>query len=160
MAPFSAIRSKINRAITAYLISAGCGTANDISPSNSAQITTYPNTKVKSAIATPNPVLSGDYKVQVQISIKGSAVTGSVADFDARVEKTGDALMQSDDNVSLRATATLINAAGRALGGDMLDFTITEFYDAGSGDGEADAVGCDWEEILLFNVTAANANVD
>lgn len=178
------LRSKLNRAVAAYLVSAGCGSVNDILPAQSTATRPYPNTTVKSTIGTPDPPLSGDYRVKLHISIKGSATQGvsepnpqlSRVNFDNRVSQTFDALMESDNGIDLEATAVLITAAGRALAvpadgspaailfaqnnADMADFSCLQWVDGGFGDGPANDEGCSWEEILIFDVLACASNVD
>lgn len=180
-APFNNIRSKLARAICAYLASqpngVNCGTAADILPYNTTAEKTFPNTTVKPAVATPDPPLTGRYSIPVHISIKGFAgqsANDRQADpetprdaFDSRLANTFDALMGSDDGQTLRVTAKAITAAGRALAvsdgahhADMANFTLTGWYDGGFGEGQPDEVGCDWEEILIFNAVCCGENVD
>src|ERR1035437_5076897 len=123
-APFNRIRSKLNRAIVAYLIEKGCGSADDTFPENTQKNRTYPVTTVRAGVATPAVPLTGIRSVPVHITIRGSAATNPdtrvvVVDareaFDLRLSAVYDALMQSDDNRTLRATAAAITSAGRAL---------------------------------------------
>jgi hypothetical protein len=174
-APFNRLRSKLNRAICAYLIKEGCGTAADTAPENSQQIKSYPNTTVRAGIATPNPALTGNRDIPVHIGIRGSAVrdpanltdvTTARKAFDDRLASVYDALMQGD-GATLRATAAAITAAGRALAisapgtnADMADFTCQAWYDGGEGDAEPDQEGTRWEEILIFRAFCAPSNVD
>lgn len=178
------VDSKLERAIVAYLISVDCGDEEDIFHSMSMGTRGFPNTTVLPVNGTPEPKFTGDYRIQVWVSIKGSASTGTdetnplagqVA-FIQRVQQTWDALMQTDDEQTLRYTATAITAAGRALAvavdasdeaiqfaannADMADFTVIEWEDAGFGQGKADPQGHDWERVLMFSALAASANVD
>ena len=184
IAPFNNLRSKLNRAIAAYLVSQGCGGVGDVVPANSRQPKSYPNTTVQSTLSKPEVPLTGLRRVTVHISIKGSAVIDpsepnpEVAriNFDKRVAQTYDALMQSDDDETLRATAAAITEAGRALAvpaddspeaaqfaannSDMEDFTCSSWYDMGEGDGEPSGEGCAWNEILIFEALASPSNTD
>lgn len=183
-APYSKTRSKLNRAIAAYLVSVGAGGPDDVSPANSRASKGYPNTTVRATLSKPEVALTGLRRITVHISIKGSATqnpkepNSDVArlNFDKRVGDAEDALMQSADGQSLRETARLITAAGRALAvavdgsdeavllaannADMVDFTCSGWYDAGEGDGEAEGEGCSWEEILIFEALCSPSNVD
>jgi hypothetical protein len=186
-APFQNLRSKLNRAICAYLLTfEDTGTAQDISPGNSQSKNVYPLTIVHSTIARPNPPLTGIYQITVHISVKGSATQTNGepnpefarVQFDQRLAATYDAMMQSDDNQSLLATAKGISAAGRALAvdasngadanqvqfaannADMVDFTCEAVYDGGFGDGKPDEEGCSWVEILIFDCLCASINCD
>lgn len=184
-APYSNLRSKLNRAIAAYLVSVGAGSIEDVAPANSAGSSKYPNTTVRATMSKADVALTGLRRISVQISIKGSATIGinepnkdvSRLNFDTRVANTDDALMQTDDGQTLRATAGLIAAAGRALAvvvdpndpksvlfaannADMVDFTCQGWYDVGEGDGEANEEGCSWEEILMFEALCSPSNVD
>lgn len=173
--PFNRLRSKLNRAIAAYLVSAGAGSADDVSPANSRQSKGYPNTTVRATIAKPEVPLTGIRRITVHISVKGSAVqenseTSEEAAreaFDQRLAQTADALMQSDDGRTIRATAAAITAAGRQLAvdnptdhADMADFTCQAWYDGGEGDAPPDEVGTSWEEILIFEAVCSASNVD
>jgi len=172
------LRSKLDRAVVAYLISVGAGSDKDTFPANSIESTEYPLTVAQTLGGIPDPVLVGNYKMRIAVSVKGS-VSKFIDDtndqaarmaHDERVSDVFDALMQSDDDRTLRATARLINAAGRALAmypvdiaahnADMADFTIIQWLDGGFGDGKSDEAGCDWIETLYFDVIACPSNVD
>lgn len=183
-APYHNLRSKLNRAIAAYLISKGVGGPSDTGPANARTLSTYPRTTVRATIGKPEPPLTGNYRVPVHVSIKASATQEpdepnlDIARklFDERLANVFDALMQSDDDQTLRKTADDITAAGRALAvavdaspeavqfaannADMVDFTLLGWYDGGFGDGEPDAEGNAWEEILIFEALCCASNVD
>ena len=179
-APYNNLRSKLNRAIAAYLISSGCGSIGDIYADESTFENFYPNTTVTAKLSRPDSPFTGNRRITVYVSIKGSAVladgetdtTQPRVQFDARVALTMDALLQTDDNQTLRFTAAAITAAGQALAvdksngvdpaqaqfaqdnADMADFTCLSWFENGEGDGEADAEACSWEEILMFDAIA------
>jgi hypothetical protein len=131
-APYNNTRSKLDRAICAWLVTQpGCGSVNDILPSVSVFLKSYPNTTVETVLSKPQSRFSGNRWCDVHVRIAGSAVKqvpqpGQLAPsqaprelFDARVGSTIDALMQSDTNgVDLAATAIEITNAGRALAVD------------------------------------------
>jgi len=153
-------------------------------PANTTSPNKYPNTTVRATLSLAEVALTGLRRVKVHISIKGSAVQrpgepnegASRVEFDKRVATTYDALMQTEDGQTLRGTAAAITEAGRALAvavdgseeaqqlaannADMVDFTCQGWYDAGEGDGEADAEGCSWEEILMFEALCSPSNTD
>jgi hypothetical protein len=182
--PFNNIRSKLSRAIAAYLIDAGAGTEADTLPHTSVANTAYPNTVVRATLSKPEVPMSGMRRVTVHISIKGSATNvpkesnpqKARVQFDQRVADVCDALMQTDDDETYRATARLITIAGRDLAtpadatpeaaqaaannADMEDFTCQGWYDGGEGDGAADAEGCSWEEILIFEALVSPSDTD
>jgi hypothetical protein len=177
VASFSKTRSKLNRAICAYLISVGAGSKDDTTPANSPGPSSYPRTTVRATMSIPEVHMTGLRRVRVHISVKGSAALKpeepnpdlARAQFDERLGAVYDALMQTaaTDGQTLSWTAQAITAAGQAMAtavdnsdaaalfarnnADMADFTCHAWYDAGEGDGEADAEGCDWEEILMFD---------
>jgi hypothetical protein len=184
-APYNKLRSKVNRAIAAYLISAGAGSTTDTVPANTKTVKVYPNTTVKATLSLPEVHFVALRRVKVHISIKGSATqdpTETDLDaprklFDDRVSQVYDAMMQTSDNQTLHATALLITSAGRALAvsqqpgnpasdqvaadnADMVDFSLQAVYDMGEGDGEPSEDGTSWEEILMFDVLASPSNVD
>ena len=183
-APYSTLRSKLDRAICAYLISVGAGSSDDTTPNATQATYAYPTTTVHATTGQPDPPFTGNYRITVHISIKGSA-SQAVGDpnpqeawaaFNARVATVQDALMSGNGCDSLADTAAAINAAGRALAtvvdptnpasvqfsannADMVDFTLIQWIDRGFGDGQADAKGCTWEEILVFEAYCCSANV-
>lgn len=186
-APYSNLRSKLDRAICAFLVDQGCGSQESIVPFASLESAGYPNTEVHSVISKPDPDFSGNRRIQVHVTIQGSATKdpnnptsqSPRVEFDKRVAQTIDALMQTDDNgQSLRATAVLITAAGRALAvaadatpeaiqfaadnADMVDFTCQMWLDVSEGDGEIDAddEGCSWKEVAVFEALASPSNTD
>jgi len=174
-APYHNLRSKLNRAIAAYLIGAGAGTVDDTFPATSVKPKGYLNTTIKSQIGRPEVPNTGIYRITVHVIIRGSAVMENAEPnlesarlgFEDRLSTVCDALMQSDGR-GLKVTATAITAAGRALAtgddaannADMGDFTVTAWYDAGFGAGEADAEGTAWEEVLIFEAVCCAKNVD
>jgi hypothetical protein len=183
-APYNVLRSKLNRALVAYLVNSGAGGIPDIFPGNSVGEKSYPNTVVLSTLSRPEIPMTGIRRISVHISIKGSATQKTNAesnpeqarvDFDNRCATTYDALMQTVDGQTLKATAVLITAAGQAMAvpvdgtaaaikfannnADMADFTCQEWYDIGEGDGEADAEGCSWEEILMFEAVVSGSAI-
>lgn len=163
-----------------YLVSVGAGTFNDVTPQNSETVNIYPNTEIHALVGKPEVKSQGLYRIPVRIVIKGSAVEDAQNTeyekarkaFDARVALTMDKLMQTDDDETLKYTATQITLAGRALktnsdpniaaaNQDMDAFSLTQWYDGGMGDGsEVDHVGCSWVEVLLFEAVACASNVD
>ena len=182
-APFNNLRSKTGRAIAAWLIAQNAGTIADTFPDYTQAERAYPSTTVKVVRGMPDPPLTGNYRCTVRVSIKGSAAKdandpgdpGRVA-FDARVASVIDALLKSDDDQTFRAVAGGVSAAGRALAvpanqspdalafaqqnADMVDFTCGEWNDMGFGEGAADAEGCSWEEVVIFEAVTCAANVD
>lgn len=174
-APWNNLRSKLDRAICAFLTSQGTGSVVDIVPTVKGTIAQFPITIVHSTVLRPYPVMTGDYRGEVHISIRGSAVLAQTEpnldrgriDFDKRIAQTMDALMQTNDNATLVYTAQQITLAGQAMAvaadaspaaiafaannADMADFTCINWFDGGFGDGQPDESGCNWEEILIFD---------
>lgn len=167
--------SKLSRAIAGYLVSAGVGTNASTLPLFSNKARPYPNVTVIPARGNPEPATCGNYRFQINISVKGSNAkdpnstnqeAGRVA-FDALVKQAQESLMLSDDQQTLRATYRLINNAAHALAvavdetpdavqfaannADMVDFTIIEWSDLGFALGTADEEGCSWEQVLIFD---------
>ena len=188
MAACTNLPSKLSRAIGAYLVSAGID-QSQVFPHFSAKERTFENGPIVSPLiypGQPSPSFTGDRRFKVGLQVKGneandgSAGAGEAARliFDAFVGQVGEALMQSDDETTLRATATLINTAGRALAvagtsdeesekedwrkavnnADMEDFTVTQWIDSTFGGGEAK--DCSWEIMIMFEATACESNVD
>lgn len=168
-APYNNVRSKLARAIVAYLQSLGgnVGLAASISPQNIAADSTYPITVVRVTRLRPDPQFVGNYIGPVHITIKGSAATSTRLAFDTRVAATADAMMKSEfSNSDFDYTAGQINLAGRALAisnpatdADMVDFTCLNIYDDGFGDAAPDEEGTAWQEVLVFNIRTCGSNV-
>lgn len=183
--PFNKLRSKVNRAVAAYLVSVGAGSFEDTVAANTRTPTGYPNTTVHATLSHAEVNMTGLRRVKLQISIKGSATTDpndpnpddTRVQFDNRIGLVYDAMMQTADGQTLHETARLITLAGRALAvsmqpgdpkadqlaqnnADMVDFTCQAVYDMGEGDGEPSEDGTAWEEILLFDILASPSNVD
>lgn len=184
-APFNKLRSKVDRAICAYLISVGAGGPDDTVPANTRIPKTATNTTVRSTLSMAEVPMTAIRRVKLQISIKGSALINpgepnpdeARKAFDDRIAAVYDAMMQTTDGETLRSTALAITAAGRAMAvsqqpgnpasdlfaannADMVDFTCQAVYDMGEGDGEASDEASSWEEILLFDILASPSNVD
>lgn len=179
-APYGNIRSKLSRALAAYLATfnsppVGNGPYTNVFSQFSEAQKTYPNTVCRVVQGQSEPPLSGDYICKVQIHIRGSAanVTAAAdldsirAAFDSRCAATHDAFMVTDSTgQDLTATALAITAAARALAAsspannaDLADFTLIMWNDNGFGEGNADAAGCSWEEVFVFEALCCAKNV-
>jgi hypothetical protein len=184
--PYSNLQSKLERAIVAYLISKQCGTAADIFPFESVRTRSFPNTTVDTAIAVPDPLGSGNYRIPTLTSVKGSAAVAPGAvnpaaprmAFDARVALTGDMLAQTDNQEDLKATAVDITTIGRALAvdasngadpvqvqiaannADMADFTIHAWFERGFGKTTAKDDGCAWEIVILHEAVCCASAIN
>lgn len=178
-APYNNVPSKLERAIVAYLITQGAGTITDVFPSRAVAARDFPNTTVIPVRGVPVALFTGNYTFTVHILIAGSATlpTGESnpdtawVQFEQRVAATNDAMMMSTDGQTLFATAAAITAAGRALatGGttqqqannkDMADFTCLQVVDGGYGNGDARSAGCDWLEVITFNIDACGSAIN
>ena len=175
------LRSKCDRAITAYLQS--MGVAGDIYPANSSAEREVPCVTVLSHSGRAEVPITGIYRFQVRIRIQGHA--GQQPDetnpeaqrvsLDELVVGVSDAMMQSGDGDDLQATAAAITASGRALAtdpdaqraannADMVDFTCQSLYDTGlDGGNPSTGGGVDgnyWVEDLLFEAVCCATNTD
>lgn len=176
-APYNNLRSKLNRAVVAYLVSAGCGSEADVLPFHTRELKNVQNqeanTTVRARTGRPRVEMSGDYDVMLQITVRGSAVqevgddteTARLA-FDDRVARTFDAMMQSENGYDLNYTAQLITDSGRGLAvsdpvnnADMYDFTVLSIKDGGFGDANPNEQECLWEEVLMFEVCCCAGNL-
>lgn len=172
-APFSNLRSKLARAVVAHLIESDAGTAADVLPFNAKGHKSLPNTTVIARAGRPEAQFTGNYRVLLHIVVRGRSaqavgdadLTRARREFDDRVAKTYDAMMQGADE-TLRYTAAAITtaahakaAASPATDADLADFTALWLQDMGFGDGEPDEAGY-WEEILAFEVVCCASAVD
>lgn len=174
-APFNNLRSKLNRAVAAYLVGAGAGTTEDVLPFTTRVAKTFPNTTVRARMGKPEPSFTGNYAIVLHITVRGSAAqdpteaneeAARIA-FDERVALTADAMMQTDNNADLAYTAQAITDAGRALAisdpdnhADMADFKCHVLRDDGFGDPSPDEQEAFWEEILVFEAVCSAIAVD
>lgn len=187
MAAPTNLASKLSRAICAYLVAQEISqeqvypmfTAKTRKFDNGPIVTpiVYPG--------KPDPAFSGTRRFQVAVSIKGTAshdlsdanAETERVEFDAFVGAVWEALMQTDesDGQTLNATRDAINAAGAAMAvagdaateaakepwcqatnnTDMTDFSVLQWVDRDMGMGEAR--DCNWEMVLMFEVSAAEA---
>lgn len=173
--PFNNVSSKLSRAICFYLISAGVDPIGGVNPIYTEDTSTYPNIKVIPQLLRPDPHYSGNYRGAVAVSIKGSVAgaqnqTAQAAReaFDTLCASTLDALsLSSDSGGDWQATANLINTAAYAQAvaspttdSDLADFTMLQWIDGGFGPGKADAEGCSWEVVLMFEALCCGSNVN
>lgn len=171
--------SKLSRAICAYLVSSGACTPLQAFPHFSTRRRNFDNGPIVTPMVLPGepePLATGDNRFKVHVSIKGSSSNDDTDEendtnliaFEELVGAVRDALMQSDDEVSLEATYKLINAAAYALPGqgdaktqarnaDMINFTLMQWTDSTYGAGQAK--DCDWEIVLMFNASAAESQI-
>lgn len=165
--------SQCDRAIRAFLISQGCGSAEDINVAYSVSTNTYPNTVVKSISSTHLVENSGLERIQVQLQFKQTAAIDpgepnpefTRVQLDLRVGQSLAAMLQTSDNYTLDATAALITVAGQALAvsdgspagnqsalnnADMAQFTMQHLYYKGAARGQPDDDNASWVEVRNF----------
>jgi len=174
-APYHNLGSKLDRAIVAYLISEGAGTAGDVYPANRSGTKVLPNTTVQAFRGQPNPVCDGNYNVDVKVLVSMPAAEQPGSEntqaqrvaFDERLARTFDALHLSDDGDTLKATADAITDAGRDLAdsdpdnnADMADFTCLSVLNLGFDRGEPDDAACAFVEVLTIRCNCCPSNVD
>lgn len=190
MAACTNLPSKLSRAICAYLVSVGID-QDQVFPQFTATQRTFANGPIVTPLifpGQPEPAFTGDKRFKVGVSIKGTETNSGAAGagetlrvaFDALVGQVNEALMQTDeaDGLTLKATMTAINEAGRELAvagtddeeaaktywrkqvnnADMADFTLTNWVDSTIGAGEAK--DCSWEIVIMFDGSACESNVD
>jgi hypothetical protein len=185
-APFSCPRSKLDRAIVAYLKSQGV--ADYVVPAAwSGQLdmdATPVWVVIRSHNGTPETALSNIWHFQVECAVHAPAQlpvnapnpgANRVA-LDQVFASMFDALMQSGNVQDLQATADLITSNGRALAtspdaqqaannADMVDFTCLAWYPPIALDfgHPRDGGGVDnttWKEFATFKAIAVPYNVD
>lgn len=183
-----AILSKISRAFSAYLISAKCGSKDDILQFRGVSQKGLPNTVVDFATTgTAEPENMQNTRVTVAITIRSSATSGNGSDnpdapwilHNQRIDAHYSALTQANEgDEDLELTRKLINQAARSLAvdqsngtdpdaaqfaannADMENFTINEYHYVGVGLGREDEDGTYFEDVLMFSVLACENNVD
>lgn len=179
-APYHNLRSKLNRALVAYLVSQSAGDAASVVPFASRLPKEFNAdgvvTIVRARMGRPDTKFTGNYSITAHLIIRGSAAQDpSAAEpgdeaarkaFDERIAKTYDAMMQSSDGQTLRWTAYEISDQGRALAtsspadnADMADFTVLRVEDGGFGDPDPNEQDHIWEEVLVFEITCCASNI-
>lgn len=178
------LRSKVDRAVVAYLKSQGV--ADHIYPFNYSGTREFPSVTVKAGRprgmpSTSEVKYSGDYRFLVTINVQhqGNVQEGEDSEknrvaLDELTKAVYEALMQSADSGpnqnNLKATAALIQAAGRALktnpitaiannNADMDEFSMTHWEESAL-DADVNEDGNAFIEILLFECVACASNVD
>lgn len=172
----------LDRAIKAFLISMGCGGAENINVAYSQATNEYPNAVIKSFQSTHAPENTGIEVYQVQIQAKQSAVTavnepnpeGSRVILDNFIGQILASMMQSSDGYTFDYTAGLITAAGQALAvsdgspqgdlsaqnnADMAEFTLDHLYYKGASRGQPDDDAAAWVEVRNFECHAYASSV-
>lgn len=182
-APFSNLRSKLDRAVAAYLIAQKVGTGTNVFPANRSgdiDLAEGPVIIVRSHSGTPEHPLGGIWRFRVEVSIHGSAApqptdtsdqTERLA-LDQMTAQAGDALGQSaDDMQSYQATADGITAAAQASAvvansnnADLVDFTLQFWGVAGLDGGNPRAQGAPmdttvFKEFMDFEAVCCASNV-
>jgi hypothetical protein len=178
-APYSSPRSKLDRAIVAYLIAQGVGDNTNIFPANSSRDRSLPNLTIHASGGSHEFPLSGTYRFNVRVICKyPAAIQPDAADptnsetnrlaADALFAAAVDALMQGESGTStLAVTATAITTAGRDLAttdpdnhADMADFTCIQWLDTGFDGGVPEEESSAWAEIATFQAVVTSANTD
>lgn len=181
-APYSNLRSKLDRAIVAYLISLAdpkVGTAADILPAYMSSDKPVLSTVVQSSQGPEDPPFTGNHNMAVKVRIKVPAAnqpgqTNPMANrvvLDARSAATFDAFHQTANNCDYGETARLISAAGRALAtsgtvtdqannADMVDFTCQWIQDMSIAGGEPDDEATAFVDVITFSARCCPSNTD
>ena len=177
-APYSSPRSKLDRAIVAYLIAQGVGDNTNIFPANSSRDRALPNLTIHASGGSPEFPLSGTYRFNVRVICKYPGAiqpTDELTNYetnrlaaDELFASAVDALMQGETGTStLAVTATAITTAGRALAdsdpanhADMADFTCIQWLDTGFDGGVPEEESSTWAEIATFQAVVTSANTD
>ena len=156
------LRSKTDRAIAAYLASTVAGAT--AYPANSPADRVFPCITVKASDGRPDPQFSGVYRCSVTVEVQYSPDNDTGSDgemarvrLDALADKVAEALMQSDNDQNLKATANAITAAARAKAvaspiydADLADFTCDLVFETGFAGGRTNDEGSAWVELLTF----------
>jgi hypothetical protein len=174
-APYHNLLSKLDRALMAYLIAKGAGTAADVFPAKRSELKALPCTVLYSEKGTEIANNSGAYSCKTAVMVKTVAVNdiGQVAETarlasETRVAKTFDLFKQNFDapaaDTSGEALATDITAAARALAisdpthhADLADFTALDVIDKGieAGFDDNDV----WVDTLNLEIPCCPGNV-
>jgi hypothetical protein len=178
---FTNLPSKLSRAIAAYLVAAGAVPAERCFPifTSRERPNDGPIVDVVPGVGQRSPALSGNFRFPINIIISGSAKrasheggnpntakdTARIA-FDAQVGAVREALMQTETNTDLKATAEMINAAAYAKAvadaesnGDLDELTIMDWYEGVFGPGKSEDDRHDWVMVVQFEADVAETKL-
>jgi hypothetical protein len=159
---FHNISSKANKALVAYLIAQGAGTADDVFSAKRADTQPYPPfTVVDSESWAEAQEYSGAFLVRCNVEVhtnaapdKGEDTETMVLDSDERVQATGDALMNQ----------TIGASDGYGLGeeitsaGGVTNFTCISARLVGGEDGRDEKQG-EWVDIFKMELLCTPSDV-
>lgn len=160
--------SKVDRALAAYLISVGAGTADDVYSAKRSLDKALPHTVCHAQRWTLLSPYTATYLVQAQVLVKTNAavdVDESESDVkdpsEERVGATFDAFFFADENASAgNDLADAITAAARASGdADLSEFTVQNVEVKG-GDAGQDRHGPAWMDAIDLELVVCPKNVD
>lgn len=170
-APYNNPGSKLDRAVAAYLVSAGAGTSDEVYTSADSRERQRPSVTVSSLRGQEEFPFSVNWVIELQVKITAPAAMQSGDTnfekyrklFDARVATTYDALHQNADGEDgYEQTARNITNAALLLASnnptdhaDLADFSCLFFQDMGFERGEPNDQSAAFIEILKFKVTVA-----
>jgi hypothetical protein len=176
-APYHNLLSKCDRAIAAYIISLGAGTAADVLPAKLSRTKSLPCTIVWSENGTELVPYSGDYQVKTTVMVKCKAAVDVGREADSarvasedRVAKTFDAFhtnisTSGNPNNSGVNLADAITTAGRLLAaedsvnhGDMVDFTVLDVLIKGP-EASFEEDGAAWVDSMNLELIVCPGNV-
>jgi len=159
------ILSKVDRALAAYLISEGAGSADDVYPAKRSLDKALPNTvchAMKWRFLSPN---SGIYVVTAQVMVKTLAALdadeeqAAVKDpSEERVSATFDAFFSGVDSASDTLAESITAAARNSGDADLQDFTIQSCEVTG-GDGGVDRNGPAWMDAIDLEIVCCPSDV-
>ncbi len=172
--PTHHICSKVDRAIVAYLIAQGAGTADDVWPAKRSLNKTQDGTIVwsHSAIPPADDLYSGNRMVETFVEVRSLGVIeaeeGDDAPrlaSDARVGATWDAFAALGDiNASDKLAAEITDAARATGASDLQELTIQSVRIIAENQGfnprSRFAEGQMWVDALHLQMLVSPANVD
>lgn len=175
LTPIPNFGSQLDRAIVAYLIAMGAGTAADTFPAYQSGTKKLPNTTIRAFQSQHEVKGSGNevYNVSIQSKFPAAVQPGQSNPHanwlgsDRRIGLILAAMLQTDDGETLRKVATDITTAGRALAvsdptnnSDMAEFTLEEIYFRGSARGTPEEDATAFVEVRNFECHGCPLNLD
>lgn len=161
------LQSKLAQAIKQCLLlySPDCGSDIEIFTELTEETRSLPNTSISVGEASELVRYTGNWRFQnVTIIIRCDASLGGLATpteareaMEARYTPTIDALSRSDTATFPSFMANELTAAGRSIGGDLLDFTVIHWEAANLPEIKANAEGTFYETALQFDCVACNS---
>lgn len=158
------IRSKLDRALVAWIIEQEAGTSANTFPAKNSASVTLPAIICHTITATEEPPFSGNFTCQVEVTVRSRAPLES-GEAASTTDDASDALVAAvfdcfhiDLEQSGATLAAEITTVAQGLGGDMLDLTLLNVRCV-TEEGAFSEDSAAWEDTMTLEVYAVPSDV-